>query len=130
MVFHSDRGARYASEQITAFAAAHGITRSMGRSDVCWDNALTESFFAKLKTEFYHRRVWPTKKRAKLEGGEWIEDATTGAAGTLRWVRSPRSDSSCDTQTRPQSFNKPHNPVSTNRGQGQRVPLSRGFHGA
>lgn len=25
-------------------------------------------------TEFYYRRVWPTKTRAKLEVGAWIED--------------------------------------------------------
>ena len=35
---------------------------------------MAESFFATLKTEFYHRRVWPTKARAKLEVGAWIED--------------------------------------------------------
>ena len=32
---------------------------------------MAESFFATLKTEFYHRRVWPTKVRAKLEVGAW-----------------------------------------------------------
>ena len=35
---------------------------------------MAESFFATLKTEFYYRRVWPTRKRAKLEVGAWIED--------------------------------------------------------
>ena len=34
---------------------------------------MAESFFATLKTEFYYRRVWPTKARAKLEVGAWIE---------------------------------------------------------
>ena len=38
------------------------------------DNAMAESFFATLKTEFYYRRVWPSKTRAKLEAGAWIED--------------------------------------------------------
>ncbi len=61
-----DRGTQYASAQITKFAAENGITRSMGRTGICWDNAMAESFFATLKTEFYHRRVWPTKTRAKL----------------------------------------------------------------
>lgn len=46
----------------------------MGYTGICWDNAMAESFFATLKTEFYHRRVWPTKARAKLEVGAWIED--------------------------------------------------------
>ena len=74
VVFHSDRGTRYASAQITAFATANGLTRSMGYTGICWDNAMAESFFATLKTEFYYRRVWPTKKAARLEVGKWIED--------------------------------------------------------
>lgn len=74
VVFHSDRGTQYASAQISKFAADNGITRSMGYTGVCWDNAMAESFFATLKTEFYYRRVWPTKAKAKLEVGAWIED--------------------------------------------------------
>ena len=35
---------------------------------------MAESFFATLKTEFYYRRVWPTKARAAREVGAWIED--------------------------------------------------------
>lgn len=74
VVFHADRGTQHASEQITRFAASNGITRSMGRTGVCWDNAMAESFFATLKTEFYYRRVWPTQVGAKLAVGAWIED--------------------------------------------------------
>jgi transposase InsO family protein len=74
VVFHTDRGTQYASAQITKFASENGITRSMGLTGICWDNAMAESFFATLKTEFYYRRVWPTKARAKLEVGAWIED--------------------------------------------------------
>ena len=74
VIFHSDRGTQYASEQITTFANENGLTRSMGYTGVCWDNAMAESFFATLKTEFYYRRVWPTKQSARLAGGNWIED--------------------------------------------------------
>jgi len=74
VVFHADRGTQYASEQITRFAAANGITRSMGQTGVCWDNAMAESFFATLKTEFYYRRVWSTKAGASVAVGAWIED--------------------------------------------------------
>jgi putative transposase len=35
---------------------------------------MAESFFATLKTEFYYRRAWPTKTRARLAVGAWIED--------------------------------------------------------
>ena len=46
----------------------------MGLTGICWDNAMAESFFATFKTEFYYRRIWPTKQRAKVEAGAWIED--------------------------------------------------------
>jgi putative transposase len=35
---------------------------------------MAESFLATLKTEFYYRRVWSTKKAARVEVGNWIED--------------------------------------------------------
>ena len=66
--------AQYTSAQIDRFAPRDGIARSVGLTGMCWDNAMAESFFATLKTEFYYRRVWPTKARAKLAVGEWIED--------------------------------------------------------
>lgn len=74
VVFHTDRGTQYASAQITEFADLNGITRSMGLTGICWDNAMAESFFATLKTEYYYRRIWPTKAGAKLAVGAWIED--------------------------------------------------------
>jgi len=74
VVFHTDRGTQYASAQITKYASENGITRSMGLTGICWDNAMAESFFATLKTEFYYRRVWPTEAQARREVGAWIED--------------------------------------------------------
>ena len=65
---------QYASAQIARFVGENGITRSMGKTGICWDSAMAESFFATLKTEFYYRRVWPTKTRARLAVGAWIED--------------------------------------------------------
>ena len=73
-IWHSDRGSVYTSTDFRTLVASLGMRSSMGRTGVCWDNAMAESFFATLKTEFYYRRVWPTRKRAKLEVGAWIED--------------------------------------------------------
>ncbi len=33
---------QYACAQITKFAAAHGLTRLMGYTGVCWDNSMVE----------------------------------------------------------------------------------------
>ena len=38
----------------------------MGRTGICWDNALAESFFAALKNELVHRLALPTRGSACL----------------------------------------------------------------
>lgn len=73
VVFHSDRGSQYTSDQIANFATDNGLLRSVGRTGVCWDNAMAESFFATLKVEYFYRHVWPTKAGAIEAIGTWIE---------------------------------------------------------
>jgi putative transposase len=50
-VFHSDRGAQYASEKHRALLAAHGLVGSMSRRGNPYDNPQAESFFKTLKVE-------------------------------------------------------------------------------
>ena len=49
------------------------MTGSMGRTGVCWDNALAESFFASLKKELVHRTVFSTRKKGRDAVAEYIE---------------------------------------------------------
>ena len=50
-LFHSDRGSQYASDDFRDALGALGMVASMSRKGNCWDNAVSESFFATLKTE-------------------------------------------------------------------------------
>ena len=49
------------------------ITSSMGRTGVCRDNAMAESFFAALKNELVYRTVFPTRAKARTAIAEYIE---------------------------------------------------------
>ncbi|WP_158973405.1 DDE-type integrase/transposase/recombinase, partial [Streptomyces griseus] len=51
VIFHSDRGGQYTSQQFAALAHQLGVRLSVGRTGQCWDNALAESFFATIKRE-------------------------------------------------------------------------------
>jgi putative transposase len=72
-VFHSDRGTQYTSTQFAAHLTKHGLTGSMGRTGVCWDNAMAESFFAALKNELIYRTAFTTRKSARCAIVEYIE---------------------------------------------------------
>lgn len=73
VIFHSDRGTQYTSAAFRRAAATHGVLLSVGRTGVCWDNSMAESFFATLKNELVYRRVWPSRARAKTAIIIWIE---------------------------------------------------------
>ena len=76
VVFHADRGTQYTSSQIADLCAGLGLLQSVGRTGVCLltDNAMAESFWWTLKTEFYNRHYWPTKADARLAVGRWLEE--------------------------------------------------------
>ncbi len=48
---HSDRGSQYASESFRLLLEQEQILQSMSRKGHCYDNALSESFWATVKTE-------------------------------------------------------------------------------
>jgi hypothetical protein len=77
------------------------VTLSHGRTGQCWDNALSESFFASLKGEVIELQTWPTRamaRRAVVEYIGWCNGARLHVNGqfvvpaggqvevpTLRW---------------------------------------------
>jgi putative transposase len=72
-IFHSDRGSNYTSSEFAAVLKGLGIRQSVGRTGICFDNSLAESFNAALKVERVHRTVYPTRKKAMEDIARYIE---------------------------------------------------------
>jgi putative transposase len=71
--FHADRGSQYTSAEFAESTARNGIRQSLGRTGVCRDNAVAESFFAAPKNEMYYRQTFATRARARFAVAEYIE---------------------------------------------------------
>ncbi|MGH8914898.1 MAG: IS3 family transposase [Acidimicrobiia bacterium] len=72
LVFHSDHGCQYTSENYKKLCRLMGITQSMGTVGDSYDNALAESFFASLKRELVDDASYLSKKEARTAVFEWI----------------------------------------------------------
>ena len=72
-VFHSDRGSNYTSAEFAATVADLDMRQSMGRTGICYDNSMAESFFAALKNERTHRTAYPTRRHAQADISRYIE---------------------------------------------------------
>lgn len=51
VMIHSDRGSQYCAKAFRKIIKANGLIQSMSRKANCWDNAVSESFFATLKKQ-------------------------------------------------------------------------------
>ena len=72
-VFHSDRGSNYTSSEFGRVLSRLGIKRSVGRTGICYDNALSESVNGTLKNELVYRTAYLTRKAAMDDIARWIE---------------------------------------------------------
>ncbi|MFN9968504.1 MAG: IS3 family transposase [Phycisphaerae bacterium] len=73
LLLHSDRGSQYCSAAFQAALARHEIRCSMSRKGNCWDNAVSESFFASLKKELVYQQRYATRDEARQAIFQWIE---------------------------------------------------------
>jgi transposase InsO family protein len=64
--------AQYTSSAFDAYCTENNIRRSLGRTGICYDNAVSESFFATYKKELIHTRPWPTLANLEKETSDWI----------------------------------------------------------
>ena len=97
VVLHADRGTQFTSEKLAAYMRAAQGTVSMGRAGVWRDNAMAESFWATLTTEYYYRRTFTTRDQVYTGVATWIEDfynrrrIHTSLGGTPHRIRTTPS---------------------------------------
>ena len=72
-IFHSDRGSQYTSHEFRTKLRGMAMRPSVGKTGVCWDNALAESFFGALKNELVYRTTFPTREHARKAIARYIE---------------------------------------------------------
>lgn len=65
--------AQYSSDDWLRFCSSHNLEPSMSRRGNCWDNALAESFFSRLKKERIKRRIYKTRDLAREDIFDYIE---------------------------------------------------------
>jgi putative transposase len=61
---NTDHGSNYTSRDYAELLDELGLSQSLGRTSICYDNAAAESFFATLKKELLYRAVYPTREKA------------------------------------------------------------------
>lgn len=63
----------YTSGRYRELLETHEIEPSMSRTGNCYDNAMAESFWGKLKTEMVYHRRFKTKAEARVAVFDYIE---------------------------------------------------------
>ncbi len=72
VIAHADRGTQYTSNDYLDYCHARQLRPSVGRTGVCWDNAVAESFWESLKRECVHDQVFTTRADARRAIFKWI----------------------------------------------------------
>ena len=73
LVIHSDRGVQYRSIEYQDLIHSIGAVSSMSRRSNCWDNAVMESFFSRLKVELIFSEKYQSIQQVKSSIFEYIE---------------------------------------------------------
>ena len=72
-LIHSDRGVQYRSTRYQETLQEYDFESSMSRKGNCWDNAVMESFFSRLKVELIYPENYRTVEEVRAGIFEYIE---------------------------------------------------------
>ena len=73
LLFHSDRGSQYTSQEFQQLLQKHQVQASMSGTGNCYDNAVVESFFGSLKMELIHHVAYHSREEAMNDIFYYIE---------------------------------------------------------
>lgn len=73
LIFHSDRGSQYCSNDVQKMLKSNNMLSSMSRKGDCWDNSVAESFFGSLKMERVFDSPYRTREEARRDIVDYIE---------------------------------------------------------
>jgi transposase InsO family protein len=73
LIVHSDRGAQFTSWAFSDRLRSSGIAPSMGAVGTAADNAMMESFWARMQVELFNRRQWKTRIELASSIHDYIE---------------------------------------------------------
>lgn len=73
-IHHTDRDCRYGSDDYLAALTALGARPSMSRKADCWDNAVSETFFATLEKELLAHQSLRSRAETRLIVADFIEN--------------------------------------------------------
>jgi len=113
VIHHSGQGTWYTSIAFGMRCRKLGVRPSMGSVGDCLDNAMCESFFARLECELLDRSSFHTQAEARMAAFEFIED----------WYNPHRRHSAIDHLS---PINYARNHQSQGLPQARRRPLNRG----
>lgn len=65
VIIHSDHGVQYRAYKYQDFMRKHGGVPCMSRQVNCWDNAVMESFYSRLKVELIYAETIKLSKKSK-----------------------------------------------------------------
>lgn len=73
LIIHSDRGVQFRSVKYLDLVRSSGCLPSMSRQGNCWDNAVMESFYSRLKVELIYAEQYASMEEVRSGIFEYIE---------------------------------------------------------
>ena len=71
-IFHTDRGSEFKNKAIDKIIETFGITRSLSRKGNPYDNAVSESMYSILKTEFVNNEIFENLTELKIKLFDYV----------------------------------------------------------